>query len=66
MDCLDISSLGFAYRYVVKMEEKFQQKNKQYSAPAHPPQKQGKGNPGLQNTAKENDNQSPPQAKKGD
>ena len=66
MDFLDISSLGSAYRYAVKIEEKFRQKNKRDSGPAHPPQKQGKGNPGPQNTAKENDNQSPPQAKKGD
>ena len=66
MDFLGISSLGSAYRYAVKIEEKFQQKNKQDSGPANPPQKQGKGNPGLQNTIKENDNQSPPQEKKGD
>ena len=31
----------------------------------NPPQKQGKGNHSLQNTAKGNDNQSPPQEKKG-
>ena len=66
MDFLDISSLGSAYRYAVKIEEKFRQKNKRDSGPANPPQKQGKGNPGPQNTTKENDNQSPPQAKKGD
>ena len=28
MEFLDISSLGSAYRYVVKIEEKFRQKNK--------------------------------------
>ena len=66
MEFLDISSLGSAYWYAVKIEEKFQQKNKRDSGPANPPQKQGKGNPSSQNTAKENGNQSPPQAKKGD
>ena len=66
MDFLNISSLGSAYRYAVKIKEKFQQKNKRDSGPGNPPQKKCKGNPGPQNTAKENDNQSPPQAKKGD
>ena len=66
MDFLDISSLGSPYRYAVKIEEKFRQKNKRDYGPTNPLQKQGKGNPGPQNTAKENDNQSPPQAKKGD
>ena len=66
MDFLDISSLGSTYRYAVKIEEKFRQKNKRESGPANPLQKQGKGNPSPQNTVKENDNQSPPQEKKGD
>ena len=66
MDFLDISSLGSAYRYAIKIKEKFRQKNKQDSGPANPPQKQGKGNPGPQNTVKENNNRSPPQTKKGD
>ena len=66
MDFLDISSLGSTYQYAVKIEEKFRQKNKQDSRPANPPQKQGKGNLGPQNTVKENKNQSSPQAKKGD
>ena len=65
MDFLDISSLGSAYRYAIKIKEKFWQKNKQDSGPVHPPQKQGKGNPGSQNTGKGKENQSPPQAKKG-
>ena len=42
---LDISSLGSAYRYVFKIEEKFQQKNKRNFGPTNPPHKQGKGNP---------------------
>ena len=50
MDFLDISSLGSAYRYAVKIEEKFQQMNKRYFGPMLPAQKQGKGNPGPQNT----------------
>ena len=66
MDFLDISSLGAAYRYVVKIKEKFRQKNKWDSGPAHPPQKQGKGNPCPQNTGQGKDNQSSPQAKKWD
>ena len=66
MQFLDISSFGASYHYAFKIEEKFRQKNKQDSGLANPPQKQGKGNPGPQNTVKENDNQSLPQAKKGD
>ena len=66
MDFLDISSLGSTYRYGVKIEEKFRQKNKRDSGPANPPHKQGKGNPGPQNTGQGKDNQSPQQAKKGD
>ena len=66
MDFLDISSLGSAYRYAVKIEEKFRQKNKQDSGPTHPTQKQGKGNPGPQNKGQGNVNQSLRQEKKGD
>jgi hypothetical protein len=62
MDFLEISSLGSAYRYAVKIEQKFQQKNKRDFGPA---QKQGKGNSGSQNTGQGKDNQSQPQAKKG-
>ena len=66
MDFLDISSLGSAYGYAIKIEEKFRQKNKRDSRPANLQQKQGKGIPGPQNTVKENNNQSLPRAKKGD
>ena len=52
---LNISLLGSAYQYAIKIEEKFGKKNKQDFGPVNPPQKQGKGNPGPQNTAKEND-----------
>ena len=65
MEFLDISSLGSTYWYAVKIKEKFRQKSKQDSGPTNPPQKQGKGNPGPQNTGKGKDNQSPPQEKKG-
>ena len=50
MHFLNISSLGSAYQYVVKIEEKLRQKNKRDSGPVHPPQKQVKGNPSPQNT----------------
>ena len=66
MDFLDISSPGSAYRYAVKIEEKFRQKNKRDSRPMNPLQKQGKGNPGPQKTGQGKDNESPPQTKKGD
>ena len=65
MDFLNISSLGSSYRYAIKIEEKFQQKNKWDSGLAHPLQMQGKENPGPQNTGQGKDNQSPLQAKKG-
>ena len=60
MEFLDISSLGSIYRYAVKIEDKFWQKNKQDSRPANPPQKQSKGNPRPQNRGQGKDNQSPP------
>ena len=65
MDFLYIPSLGTAYRYAVKIEEKFRQKNKRDFGPANPLHKQGKDNPGPQNTGNGEENQSPPQAKKG-
>ena len=57
--------MGVVYRYVVKIEEKFQKKNNQYFGPANPSQKQGKGNPGLQNIGQGKENYPPPQSKKG-
>jgi hypothetical protein len=36
MDFLDISSLGFAYRYVVKIEQKFKQWNKREFGSTNP------------------------------
>jgi hypothetical protein len=50
MEFLDISSLGAAYRYVVKIEQKFKQQNKQEFGSANPQQpKYGKGIPNSQN-----------------
>jgi hypothetical protein len=39
MEFLDISSLGATYRYVVKIEQKFKQKNKHDFSSANPSQK---------------------------
>jgi hypothetical protein len=45
MEFLDISSLGVAYRYVVKIEQKLKQKMQQFG-PRNPSQKKpGKGGP---------------------
>jgi hypothetical protein len=45
MEFLDIVSLGKAYRYAVKIEQKFKQKLGEFGS-ANPSQpKQGKGNP---------------------
>jgi hypothetical protein len=50
MDFLDISSLGVAYRYVVKIEQKFKQRNMQEFRFANmPQQKHGKGGPNSHN-----------------
>jgi hypothetical protein len=45
MEFLDITSLGMAYRYVVKIKQKFKQKRREFG-PTNPSQpKQGKGIP---------------------
>jgi hypothetical protein len=69
MEFLDISSLGMAYRYVVKIEQKLKQKMRQFGPgnPSH--QKQVKGSPNPQNKGQRKygqpqDNQSRLQAKK--
>jgi hypothetical protein len=50
MDFLDISSLGVAYRYAVKIEQKFKQWSKrEFGFENTPQQKHGKGNPNSQN-----------------
>ena len=49
MDFLDISSLGVAYRYVVKIEQKFKDQNKQDFGSVNPQQpKYDKDNPNKQ------------------
>jgi hypothetical protein len=69
MEFLDISSLGAAYRYVVKIEQKLKQKMWQFGPGNPSQQKPGKGGPNPQNKGKRKygqyqDNQSKPQAKK--
>jgi hypothetical protein len=49
MEFLDISSLGMAYRYVVKIEQKLKQKTRQFGPGNPSQQKQGKGGPNPQN-----------------
>jgi hypothetical protein len=69
MEFLDISSLGAAYRYVVKIEQKLKQKTQQFGSGNPSQQKPGKGGPNPQNKGQSKDgqyqdNQSKPQAKK--
>jgi hypothetical protein len=62
MDFLDISSLDVAYRYVVKIEQKFKHQNKWEFGSANPQQpKYDKGRPNKQFPK----NQSKTQEKKG-
>jgi hypothetical protein len=62
MDFLDISSLGVAYRYVVKIKQKFKHQNKREFRSANLQQpKYGKDDPNNQPS----ENQSKPQEKKG-
>jgi hypothetical protein len=62
MDFLDISSLGSAYRYAVKIEQKFKHQNKREFGSANPQQpKYDKDSPNKQSP----ENQSKPQEKKG-
>jgi hypothetical protein len=62
MDFLDISSLGVAYRYVVKIKQKFKHQNKREFGSANPQQpKYDKDDPNKQSP----ENQSKPQEKKG-
>jgi hypothetical protein len=59
---LDISSLGAAYRYAVKIEQKFKHQNKREFGSANPQQpKYDKDSPNKQSP----ENQSKPQEKKG-
>jgi hypothetical protein len=69
MEFLDISSLGAAYRYAIKIKQKLKQKTRQFG-PGNPSQQNpGKGSPNPLNKGKRKygqyqDNQSKPQAKK--
>jgi hypothetical protein len=69
MKFLDISSLGAAYRYAVKIERKLKQKTRQFGLGNPSQQKLGKGGPNPQKKGQSKDgqyqdNQSKPQAKK--
>ena len=69
MDFLDISSLGTAYRYAVKIEKKLKQKMQKFGPGNSSHEKQVKGSPNPQNKGqrkdgKPQDNQSKLQAKK--
>ena len=71
MDFQDISSLGAAYRYAIKIEQKFKQNNKQeFGFLNQLQQKPSKGGPNSQNKGQSkngqtHDNQSKLQVKKG-
>jgi hypothetical protein len=57
MEFLDISSLGAAYRYVVKIEQKLKQKTRQFG-PGNPSQQNpGKGSPNPPNKGQRKDGQ---------
>jgi hypothetical protein len=69
MEFLDISSLGVAYRYAIKIEQKLKQKTRQFGPGNPSQQKPGKGGPNPQNKGQSKDgqyqdNHSKPQAKK--
>jgi hypothetical protein len=69
MEFLDISSLGTAYRYAIKIEQKLKQKTQQFGPRNPSQQKKGKGSPNPQNKGQSKDgqpqeNQSKTQAKK--
>jgi hypothetical protein len=49
MEFLDIVSLGMAYRYVVKIEQKFKQKRQEFGSENPSQPKHGKGNPNPHN-----------------
>ena len=58
MEFLDISSLGAAYRYAVKIEQKFKQRNRwDFGSMNTSLQKVGKGIPNMQTKGPSKDNQ---------
>jgi hypothetical protein len=69
MEFLDISSLGMAYQYAIKIEQKLKQKTRQFGSGNPSQHKEGKGSPnmkkkGQRKYGKPQDNQSKLQAKK--
>jgi hypothetical protein len=69
MEFLDISSLGMAYRYVIKIEQKLKQKMRNLGLGTPHNKIQERAGPNLQNKGQRKygppqDNQSRPQAKK--
>jgi hypothetical protein len=70
MDFLDIASLDRAYRYVVKIKNKFKKKRRDFGSANSSQSKQGKGNPNPYNKGQRKyghsqDNQSKMKHKKG-
>ena len=58
MEFLDISSLGVTYRYAIKIEQKFKQRNRWDFGFLNPSQqKVGKGSPNMQTKGPSKDNQ---------
>jgi hypothetical protein len=66
MEFLDISSLGATYRYVVKIEQKFKQQNKQeFGLQIHNNIKYGKDDPNSQKNQPQDNQSKPHEEKKG-
>jgi hypothetical protein len=55
MEFLDISSLGMAYRYVVKIKQKLKQKTRQFGPENPSQQKTRKGGPNPPNKGQNKD-----------
>jgi hypothetical protein len=55
MEFLDISSLGAAYRYAIKIEQKLKQKTQQFGPGNPSQQKLGKGSPNPLNKGQRKD-----------
>ena len=65
MDFLDISSVEYAYHYVVKIEQKFKQKNRwDFASVNASQQKAGKDNLNMQTKGPSKDNQPPENSSK--
>jgi hypothetical protein len=58
MEFLDITSLGMAYRYVVKIEHKFKQKRREFGSANSSQSKKGKGGPNPHNKGQSKDGHS--------